>query len=233
MPSRDEILQALRAVIDPELRQDIVELGMVRSIDQSPDGARRRHRLADDARLPHPQPLPDRRRHGRVRPGRRLARRRRLRRPRRPGEGRPAAQARSQRRVARGCAGRGLQRRVRRLGQGRRRQVDHHRQPRRRARRGRQEGRRPRRRRLGLLDPAHVRRRRPPARLARAQDRAAGGHRRGEGHVDRVLRRGGRRGRLARADAPQGADAVPRGRRLGRAGLPARRPAARGPATSP
>jgi ATP-binding protein involved in chromosome partitioning len=39
MPSRDEILQSLRAVIDPELRQDIVELGMVRSIDQSPDGA--------------------------------------------------------------------------------------------------------------------------------------------------------------------------------------------------
>jgi ATP-binding protein involved in chromosome partitioning len=39
MPSRDEILQSLRAVIDPELRQDIVELGMVRSIDQAPDGA--------------------------------------------------------------------------------------------------------------------------------------------------------------------------------------------------
>jgi ATP-binding protein involved in chromosome partitioning len=33
MPSRDEILQALRAVIDPELRRDIVELDMVRSID--------------------------------------------------------------------------------------------------------------------------------------------------------------------------------------------------------
>jgi len=39
MPSRDEILQSLRAVIDPELRQDIVELGMVRSIEQGPDGA--------------------------------------------------------------------------------------------------------------------------------------------------------------------------------------------------
>ena len=33
MPSREEILKALEAVIDPELRQDIVELGMVRSID--------------------------------------------------------------------------------------------------------------------------------------------------------------------------------------------------------
>ena len=36
MPSRDEILQALEAVIDPELRRSIVELGMVRSIDIAP-----------------------------------------------------------------------------------------------------------------------------------------------------------------------------------------------------
>jgi ATP-binding protein involved in chromosome partitioning len=33
MPSRDEILKALEAVIDPELRRSIVELEMVRSID--------------------------------------------------------------------------------------------------------------------------------------------------------------------------------------------------------
>jgi ATP-binding protein involved in chromosome partitioning len=38
MPSRGEILKALEAVIDPELRQSIVELGMVRSIDARPDG---------------------------------------------------------------------------------------------------------------------------------------------------------------------------------------------------
>jgi ATP-binding protein involved in chromosome partitioning len=38
MPSVDDIRDALRAVIDPELRQDIVELGMVRSIDLTPDG---------------------------------------------------------------------------------------------------------------------------------------------------------------------------------------------------
>src|SRR5215211_255616 len=37
MPSRDEILKALEAVIDPELRRSIVELEMVRSID-STDG---------------------------------------------------------------------------------------------------------------------------------------------------------------------------------------------------
>jgi ATP-binding protein involved in chromosome partitioning len=38
MPSRDEILQALASVIDPELRRSIVELEMVRSIDTRPDG---------------------------------------------------------------------------------------------------------------------------------------------------------------------------------------------------
>jgi ATP-binding protein involved in chromosome partitioning len=38
-PSRDEIQQALTAVIDPELRENIVELGMVRSIDVADDGS--------------------------------------------------------------------------------------------------------------------------------------------------------------------------------------------------
>jgi ATP-binding protein involved in chromosome partitioning len=38
-PSRDEILQALTVVIDPELRENIVELGMVRSIDIADDGS--------------------------------------------------------------------------------------------------------------------------------------------------------------------------------------------------
>jgi ATP-binding protein involved in chromosome partitioning len=39
LPSRDEILQSLTAVIDPELRENIVELGMVRSIDIADTGA--------------------------------------------------------------------------------------------------------------------------------------------------------------------------------------------------
>jgi ATP-binding protein involved in chromosome partitioning len=39
MPTHDEILKSLEAVIDPELRRSIVELGMVRSIDQKPGGA--------------------------------------------------------------------------------------------------------------------------------------------------------------------------------------------------
>ncbi len=125
-----------------------------------------------------------------------------------------------------GRARAGRERALHRLGQGRRRQVDADRQPRGGARgRGQARGR-ARRRRVGLLDPAHVRARRDaPAGLGRAQDPAAGGARR-EGDVDRLLRRGGRRGRVARADAAQGADAVPAGRRLGRARLPADRPAA-------
>jgi ATP-binding protein involved in chromosome partitioning len=39
MPSREEVLAALRSVIDPELRQNIVDLGMVRSIEQRDGGA--------------------------------------------------------------------------------------------------------------------------------------------------------------------------------------------------
>ncbi|MCZ4492830.1 MAG: ATP-binding protein involved in chromosome partitioning [Baekduia sp.] len=39
LPTRDEIMQSLTAVIDPELHENIVELGMVRSIDIADDGA--------------------------------------------------------------------------------------------------------------------------------------------------------------------------------------------------
>jgi ATP-binding protein involved in chromosome partitioning len=39
MPTRDQVLEALKAVIDPELHRNIVELGMVRSIDIDEQGA--------------------------------------------------------------------------------------------------------------------------------------------------------------------------------------------------
>jgi ATP-binding protein involved in chromosome partitioning len=39
MPTQEQITEALRTVIDPELRRSIVELDMVRSIDIAPDGA--------------------------------------------------------------------------------------------------------------------------------------------------------------------------------------------------
>ena len=39
MPTRDQILEALKVVIDPELHRNIVELGMVRNIDISEQGA--------------------------------------------------------------------------------------------------------------------------------------------------------------------------------------------------
>jgi ATP-binding protein involved in chromosome partitioning len=38
MPTKEQITEALKAVIDPELRQDIVTLGMVRAIDPREDG---------------------------------------------------------------------------------------------------------------------------------------------------------------------------------------------------
>jgi ATP-binding protein involved in chromosome partitioning len=38
MPTRDQIIDSLRAVIDPELRRDIVELEMVRSVDIHENG---------------------------------------------------------------------------------------------------------------------------------------------------------------------------------------------------
>src|ERR1700747_1374034 len=38
MPTREEVIESLRAVTDPELRRDIVELEMVRSVDVHPNG---------------------------------------------------------------------------------------------------------------------------------------------------------------------------------------------------
>jgi ATP-binding protein involved in chromosome partitioning len=38
MPTKEQITEALKGVIDPELRRSIVELGMVRSIQVADDG---------------------------------------------------------------------------------------------------------------------------------------------------------------------------------------------------
>src|SRR5436309_5897337 len=38
MPTREQVIESLRSVIDPELRRDIVELEMVRSVEIHPNG---------------------------------------------------------------------------------------------------------------------------------------------------------------------------------------------------
>ena len=38
MPTEDQVLQALRGVVDPELGGDVVELGMIPDVTISPEG---------------------------------------------------------------------------------------------------------------------------------------------------------------------------------------------------
>ena len=57
LPTKDQITEKLRAVIDPELRRSIVELGMVRSIEVKDDRPGRGRRLADHGGLPDPRSL--------------------------------------------------------------------------------------------------------------------------------------------------------------------------------
>ena len=232
LPTQDQVTDALRAVIDPELRRSIVDLGMVRSIDVQETGKVEVVVSLTTPGLSDPLALPAGGRTERE-PARGSDRgRRRLRRAHARREGTAAAGARSPRRAARGRPGGGQERDLRRLGQGRRRQVDDDRQPRGRAAGRGPRVRRARRRRLRLLDPAHARRRPAPRGQRRAQDRAAHRARRDQGDVDRLLLGAKRGGRLARADAAQGDPAVPRGRRLGGARLPAARPASGHRATS-
>src|ERR671932_1949527 len=63
MPTRDQVLEALKVVIDPELRRSIVELGMVRSIDVKDQGAfdvlTAQEKAGLQQQLGRPQGLPD------------------------------------------------------------------------------------------------------------------------------------------------------------------------------
>ena len=225
LPTQDQITEKLRAVIDPELRRSIVELGMVRSIEVHEGGRVEVVVSLTTAGCPI-------RSHFEQAVAKQVSE---LDGVTEVGvgfdvlsdeeKGVAAADPRP-RQAAAGRAGPGQKRDLRRLRQGRRRQVDDDRQPGRGADRRRPRRRRPRLRRLRLLDPAHARRQQQARGQRRAQDPAARGPERRQGDVDRLLRRGERRRRLARPDAAQGDPAVPRGRRLGRAGVPAARPAA-------
>ena len=61
MPTRDQILEALKVVIDPELHQTSSSSGWS-ARSTSPKRGRQCHGLADDPRLPDQRPFPDRRR---------------------------------------------------------------------------------------------------------------------------------------------------------------------------
>ena len=237
----DDVIDALRPVEDPELHRSIVDLDMVRDVridgdDASPSrspspspGARcaTRSRAGSPRRSPRigvRVRRPVLRRDDRRAAGRRSGRSSTATRPPPPGsqpahghaEGRaiPFADPDEHTRVlliASGKGGVGKSSVTTNLAVAL-------------AQRG-QERRRHRRRRVGLLDPAHARRR-APARRDRLDARAAHRRRRRALHLDGVLRQGGPAGHLAGPDAPQGARAVPHRRLLGRPRLPARRPAA-------
>ena len=230
--TRDDVLEALRAVIDPELHRSVVELDMVREVEI--EGSRATVTLAltiagcplrssfEEQVERALEPLDG--------PGRGLALLHGH-----DARGEAGADDEAPRRRRRAHAGdlgrrehardRGCER------QGRRRQVVALGQPRRGLLDARQADGDPRRGRLRLLDPAHARHQ-PAADRGGQDDRPAGpGRRRPEGDVDRVLPRGQRAGHVARPDAPPRARAVPLGRPLGRARRARRGHAARAPAT--
>ena len=231
-PAPDALQTALALVIDPELRRNVVELGMV-DADRRRRRPRARHDQAHGARAARSSRT-SRRRCGctsapcpassvvtigftHMDEQQRAALRAQLQ------GGRSEGERHDRRRGAHA-------RHRRRLGQGRRRQVVADGQPRARAARSGPRGRRRRRRHLRLLDPGHARHPAAPGRRGQ-DDRPARGAR-PQGDVDRVLPRRRRLGRVARPDAAPRARAVPLRRLLGPARLPADRHAARAPATS-
>ena len=172
---KQQVVEALRPVQDPELHRSIVDLGMLRGVDIR----RQRHRRR--AHRPHRPRVPAARTRSNDRVSRRgdRARRRRVDRPRVHGDDRRASArncARASTATPAATAGQARGPRPRRgsrdpvrperledpaaadlVGQGRRRQVERHDQPRRRARPAGVLGRRGRCRHLRLLDPPHAR----------------------------------------------------------------------------
>ena len=221
---RDDILKALEQVIDPELKL-LSPSSTWCATSRRGRRARRRHDRADRRRLPAAQllPGPGARHVGAVAGVTGVELRFDVMSPEEKAA--LSTRLRGGRAGARDLARPGHARRRRRVRQGRRRQVDAHREPRRVARRARRAGGRARRRRLRPLDPAHARRA-PAADRRRPDDRPAR-TRRSEADVDRLLPGRQQPGDVARADAAQGARAVPLRRPLGRARHARRRHAAR------
>ena len=208
------VFDALRTVQEPELGRDIVTLNMVKGI--AIDGAR----VAFTIELTTPAcPLKDEiERNARAAlAGIGVVRRRdHLGRhgPPRGAVGRPAAPRRRE------------EHHRRRLRQGRRGEEHRQREPRRRAGADGRGGGPARRRHHGSQHPADDGARGRPEGRRRQQDPPARALRR-EGDLDRLLRARRPADRLARAAGRRGDPAVPARRRLGRARLPRRRPAAR------
>ena len=172
LPTKEQVTEALQGVIDPELRRSIVELGMVRSVEIADDGRvevvvslttpgcpiRSHFQNAVAEQVGELEGVTG------VGVGFDVLSNEEKGQP--PADARPAA-------PPRGRAGPGQERRLRRVGQGRRRQVDDDRQPGRRAAGRGPLGGRPRLRRLRLLDPPHARRQQQARGERRAQDRPA------------------------------------------------------------
>ena len=219
-PTEAAVLDALRAVKDPDLHKDIVALGFVKNL-RIDGGARRVHDRADDAGVSGQGPD--------ARPGARgrvgaagvsdvdIEMTAQVRAAARPDGGPRAGRRREEHH-------RGRRR------QGRRRQDDRRREPGGRARAARQPRRAARRRHVRAEHSDHAR----PAHAARdrRQEDRAGRALRPPGRLDGIPDAGRRAGHLARSDAARRDSAVLPRRRAGRTSTTSSWTCRRAPATS-